>query len=312
MTNMILAIILWSLSLFLPSAFSTTITDIQGSAWLSPLVGQTIHNLTGLITAKVSSTMIYFSLLFTRLYSPQSNTGFYLLGDPINDIRVSRGLTVFTTSATVLSQISVGDIISLSGKVAEFRSSSDPDDLTTTELQSPSSIVVISSNNTVTPLVLGVDRSPPTQQLSSLDVGPDGWLNVPNNQSRVDTMNAPLQPSLYGMDFWSSLEGQLVTVRKPVAIDFENSFGEFWIHGDWPVTGKNSRGGISITFGSSFLLSVVGLCWSYFLCITTGPDGTPDANPEVIIIGSPLDGTKNPQVCLGKTFKDITGVIVYQ
>ena len=43
-----------------------------------------------------------------------------------------------------------------------------------------------------------------------------------------------------------------------------------------------------------------------------GLDGVPDANPEVIMIGSPLDGTKNPKTSLGKRFSDITGVIVYQ
>ena len=43
-----------------------------------------------------------------------------------------------------------------------------------------------------------------------------------------------------------------------------------------------------------------------------GPDGVPDANPETVIIGSPLDGTTNPPASLGKQFSDITGVIVYQ
>jgi hypothetical protein len=32
---------------------STTITDIQGPAFRSPLVGQTVHNVTGLVAAKV-------------------------------------------------------------------------------------------------------------------------------------------------------------------------------------------------------------------------------------------------------------------
>ena len=133
--------------------------------------------------------------------------------------------------------------------MAEFRSSSDPDNLFSTEIESPTNITVISSNNTVKPLILGKDRSPPTQALSALDKGPDGWLSVPNNQSRVDTVNATLQPAKFGMDFWSSLEGVLVTVPKPVALEFENSFGEFWVYGDWKVTGKNKRGGLTITFG---------------------------------------------------------------
>jgi hypothetical protein len=85
--------------------------------------------------------------------------------------------------------------------------------------------------------------------LSGLDTGPDGFLSSPNNISRIDTVNPELQPDRFGMDFWESLEGQIVTIPKPVATNFENQFGEFWVYGDWPVTGKNGRGGISITFG---------------------------------------------------------------
>lgn len=46
--------------------------------------------------------------------------------------------------------------------------------------------------------------------------------------------------------------------------------------------------------------------------MTTGADGVPDANPETIIVGAPLDGTTNPNVAVGQTLTDITGVIVYQ
>ena len=143
----------------------------------------------------------------------------------------------------------MGDLISIDGKVEEFRSSSSPNNLFGTEINSPTNIVVQSSNNTFPIVVLGRDRSPPTQYLSALDVGDDGFLSVPNNVSRIDTVNAELQPHLYGMDFWESLEGQIVTIRNPFATNFENQFGEFWVYGDWPVTGKNGRGGISITFG---------------------------------------------------------------
>ncbi|KAJ7134553.1 DNase I-like protein [Mycena epipterygia] len=252
-------------------AAATVVTDVTGASQRTPLLGQTV-NLTALVTAKGKS-------------------GFYLLGDPVNDTRVSNGLAVFTTSTTVLSKVTVGDLVSLTGKVAEFRPAADPDYLLLLEITSPTNIVVLSANNTITPLVLGRDRSPPTQQLSALDVGPDGWLSVPNNQSRIDVVNATLQPDQFGMDFWASLQGQLVTVPKPVAIDFPNSFGEIWVHGDWPVTGKNSRGGLSLTFG---------------------PDGIPDANPECIIVGDPLDGTDNPDAAIGVELSDITGVITYQ
>lgn len=110
---------------------------------------------------------------------------------------------------------------------------------------------MLSSNNTVKPVILGTDRSPPTQQLSALDNGTDGFLSVPNNVSRIEQVNATLQPEKYGLDFWESLEGQLVTVPKPTVIDFPDYYGDIWVYGDWNVTGLNSRGGLSLTVGEA-------------------------------------------------------------
>ena len=152
----------------------------------------------------------------------------------------------------MLNSVAVGDNISLSGVVAAFRSSRDPTFLKATELDAPTNIQVLSSGHAVAPRKLGPRLSPPTQQWTALDlVGPDGWLSLPNNQSQLDTVNPALQPSKFGIDFWRSLDGQLVTVPAPTALDFPNSFGEFWVYGDWPVTGKNSRGGLTMGFGMS-------------------------------------------------------------
>ncbi|KAK0433479.1 Endonuclease/exonuclease/phosphatase [Armillaria borealis] len=262
------SIFLLFLAALTPAVAPTSVTDIRGTAFRSSLAGKTVSGITGVVTAKTSS-------------------GFFLSGEPVNDTRVSNGIYVFGSSA--VKQVDVGDSVSLSGKVAEYRSESDYFYLT--EISSPSSIKVLSSNNDVNPVVIGVDRIPPTQYLSSLDVGDDGWLSVPNNQSLLSTTNPTLQPDVYGMDFWQSLDGQLVQINSPVAINFENSYGEFWVHGDWKVTGLNGRGGLTITFG---------------------PDGIPDANPEVVIIGSPTDGTKNPTVAVGVKLSDIVGVVTYQ
>ncbi len=49
------------------------------------------------------------------------------------------------------------------------------------------------------------------------------------------------------MDFWESLSGELVTVQKPVAIAKPNSYGETWVVGNWPTTGKNARGGLTLS-----------------------------------------------------------------
>ncbi|KAL1748037.1 Endonuclease/exonuclease/phosphatase [Schizophyllum fasciatum] len=260
------------LSSLLGGTASTSIAEIQGNAFLSPLNGQRVSGVTGLVTAK-------------------AHNGFYLAGEPVDDVRVSTGLYVYTTSSDVLDSVTVGDSISLSGIVSEFRSSSKPDYLFLTELASPSSIEVLSSNNTISPVILGYDRSPPTQKLSALDVGDDGWLTVPNNNTRIEEINPTLVPTVYGLDFWESLEGQLVQIPSPIALNFENTYGEFWAHGNWTVTGKNARGGLSLNFGL---------------------DGFPDANPEAILIGNPLDGTDNPKVAVGVTLSDIVGVVHYQ
>lgn len=51
--------------------------------------------------------------------------------------------------------------------------------------------------------------------------------------------------------FWESLEGQLVQIPSPVSLNFPNQYGEFWVYGAWNVTGKNARGGLTITFGEN-------------------------------------------------------------
>ncbi|KAF8582860.1 DNase I-like protein [Ramaria rubella] len=251
-------------------SLAVSITDIQGPAFLSPLNGQTVEGVQGIVTAKGTS-------------------GFWIQGPRSKDERVSNGVSVFTSSKTILAQVALGDFVSLNGKVSEFRS--DNTVLSVTEIDSPTNVTVLSSNNTVVPVVLGVDRIPPTGSYSALDVGSDGFFSVPGNSSQIETVNATLQPNKFGIDFFESLEGQLVTVTKPVAIDFENSFGEFWVRGHWLAPSVNSRGGLTIT---------------------TGPNGLPNANPEVVIIGEPLDGTDNPSVAIGTTLDTITGVIQYQ
>ncbi|KAG7447104.1 uncharacterized protein BT62DRAFT_980246 [Guyanagaster necrorhizus] len=255
-------------SVFLLFLAALTSSVSPTTTYRSSLVGQTVSGITGAVSAKTSY-------------------GFFLSGNPVNDTRVPNGIYVYGSAA--VKQVSVGDSVSLGGKVAEYRSESNY--LYLTEISSPSSIKVLSSNDTVDPIVIRIDRVPPTQHLSSLDVGADGWLSVPNNQSLLSISNPSLQPDVYGMDFWQSLDGQLVQINNPVSVNFENSYGEFWVYGNWNVTGLNGRGGLTITFG---------------------PDGIPDANPEVVIIGSPTDGTENSSVAVGVQLSDIVGVVTYQ
>ncbi|KAI1797347.1 DNase I-like protein [Ganoderma leucocontextum] len=256
------------LALLASGAFAVTISEIQGIAFQSPLAGQFVHGLTGIVTAK-------------------DKYGIWIQDERTDDPRASNGIRVY--GANVRST-NVGDLISLSGRVAEYRRSVA--DLFLTEVDYVTALTTISGGHTVVPLVLGEDRTPPSNQLSALDVGRDGWLSVPSNLTLLESVNATLRPDEFGLDFWESLEGQLVTVKSPAAAQFSDRFGSVWVYGNWPTTGKNERGGRTIHFN--------------------GPNEAPPAHPEAIFIGRPLDGTRNPKAVMGAVLSDITGVITYQ
>ncbi|KAH8429189.1 endonuclease/exonuclease/phosphatase family protein [Aspergillus melleus] len=248
-------------ALLFPAALAVSVSEINGNRFLSSYNGEIVSNVRGLVTAKGSS-------------------GFYIRStSPDNSSLTSESLYVYGSSA--VSKVSVGDIITLGGKVSEYRSSKAYVYLT--ELTSPSDITVVSSDNEVVPLVIGPKGlSPPTEQFSALDEG--DIFGIPNNASQISSTNAVLQPTKYGMDFWESLSGELVTIGGLNAITKPNQYGDTWVIGNWTATGRNERGGLTMQ--------------------------KKDSNPEAIIVGSPLDGTKNPtDTKVGDTIEDITGIV---
>lgn len=122
---------------------------------------------------------------------------------------------------------------------------SSPDYSYLTQLASPKNLAVISSENEVKPLIIGVDTlSPPTEDFSSLDKG--GVFGVPNAVSRLSQANPKLDPESYGIDFWESLVGELVTIKEAYQISRPNQYGDVWVRGDWKVTGLNNHGGLTM------------------------------------------------------------------
>lgn len=207
-------------------ASALSIAEINGDKFLSPYNGQTVSNVAGIVTAKGPDG------LWIRSTTPDG------------DSRTSESIYVYGSSFG--TDLTVGDAITIGGKVQEYRSSKDYVYLT--EISSPTLTEKISSGNVVKPLIIGDDTSaPPTEQFSSLDGG--DVLAVPNNVSLISVANPVLQPKKYGMDFWESLSGELVTVEKPTAISKPNSYGDTWVVGNWKVTGRNNRGGLTMTDG---------------------------------------------------------------
>lgn len=200
-----------------------TIAEINGNKFLSPYNGQTVSNVSGVITAKGPDG------LWIRSTTPD------------RDSRTSESIYVFGRAFG--TNLTIGDTIVIGGRVQEYRSNKDY--LYLTEISSPTLEEKHSSSTAVKPLIIGKDTTdPPTQQYSSLDGG--DVFAVPNNVSLISVANPLLDPKKYGLDFWESLSGELVTVRKPKAIAKPNNFGDTWVVGDWKVTGRNARGGLTM------------------------------------------------------------------
>jgi predicted extracellular nuclease len=188
----------WSFSTVAPPV---RIHDIQGAAHISPKANQSVGNVPGIVTAKRTN-------------------GFYMQDpDPDADPATSEGIFVFTSSAP--TGVNVGDAVSVSGTVQEFRPGGPTSaNLTTTELSSPTTMVISTGNLLPAPTVLGTGGRVPPNQVIEDDATGD-----------VET-SGTFDPDSDGIDFYESVEGMRVQVNDAVAVGPTNSFGETPIVGD--------------------------------------------------------------------------------
>jgi len=240
------------------SSFATAapvkISAIQGKAHLSPLAGQAVAGVSGIVTAVMPN-------------------GFFMQ-DPVPDAdpATSEGIFVFTSSKPA---VSVGDAVSVDGRVQEFRPGSASNaNLTNTELSSPVIRVLSSGNALPAPVMVGLGGRMPPHEITEDDAS-----------GSVETSGV-FDPDSDGLDFWESLEGMRVKLADPVVVGPTSKFGEFFVLGD-AGTGaslRTARGGIKVR-----------------------PN---DFNPERIMIDSAL--TPAPAVDVGDAFAGpIEGVLDY-
>jgi hypothetical protein len=201
-------------------AAGTRIRDIQGAAHISPLNGQTVNNVPGIVTARTSN-------------------GFYLQ-DPNPDTNdgTSEGIFVFTSTAPI---VAVGDSIQVSGTVSEFRpgGSGGSGNLTTTQISSPSIVTLSSGNALPTATVLGNGgRAIPTTVIED------------DANGSVET-NGIFDPAQDGIDFYESVEGMRVQVNNAVAVGPTSNNGEIPVLADNGANAsvRTARGGIVIQPG---------------------------------------------------------------
>jgi uncharacterized protein len=197
-------------------AGAATIEQVQGASHLSPLAGQPVTGVQGVVTAL-------------------ARTGFWLQDPaPDADPATSAAVLVYTQAAPT---VAVGDAVTVDGTVAEFRpgGTSGTSNLTTTELTSPVVTVQAGGQPLPAPLVLGVDRTAPPQTIEQDDPG------------TVESPTAAFRPDADAIDFYESLEGMRVAVRDAQVVGPTSSFGEIpVVPGNLAATDaiRSPRGGV--------------------------------------------------------------------
>ena len=127
----------------------------------------------------------------------------------------SDAILVFATG--IGGSVSVGQAVTVSGRVTEFRpGGSTSANLTTTELTSPAVTPGGPGAAIAQTVIGGGGRVPPTSVIEDDATGD------------VETSGS-FDPATDGIDFWESLEAMLLRVPDPVVVGPTNSFGEVWV-----------------------------------------------------------------------------------
>ncbi|MER7706030.1 lamin tail domain-containing protein [Kitasatospora sp. NPDC097605] len=190
----------------------TRIHDIQGAARTSPLAGQSVSAVPGVVTA-VGPSGYWFQ-------DPQ----------PDADPATSEAVYVYTAGAP---GVAVGDSVKVAGTVSEFRpgGTGGTTNLTITELTGATTGVLAHNVALPAATVVGAGgRVPPAAVISGVTTGD------------VETAGG-FQPATDGLDFWESLEGMRVQLNNAAVVGPSSSFGEIPVVPQGSTT-RTNRGGI--------------------------------------------------------------------
>jgi predicted extracellular nuclease len=197
-------------------AVVATINQIQGAAHTSPLTGQDVAGVTGVVTARTTN-------------------GFWFQDpSPDTDPATSDALFVFTSAAPT---VAVGDAVTVDGRVSEFRpGGAASTNLTTTEITGPRVTVASSGNPLPAATVVGTGgRVPPGEVIED------------DASGSVET-SGTFDPATDGIDFYESLEAMRVQLNDAVAVGPTSDFGEIPVVGDNGANAgvRTARGGVVV------------------------------------------------------------------
>ena len=199
---------------------STTIQDVQGDGFRSPLIGQTVTKVPGVVTA-VRTT---------------SSRGFWMqeTSPNLGDASASSGVFVFTSSAAV----SVGDAVLVTGKVSDFYPLSSGESLATTASLSTTEI----APTTVTTTSKG--NALPQPMLLTATTVPDRYAPTVAG-GNIESL-ATVDPTNSTLEFWEAHEGMLVEVDGARVVGpGKAQFGEIYVTTK-PAQQATPRGGTYI------------------------------------------------------------------
>lgn len=189
------------------------ISEIQGAAHQSPLLGMTVKDIRGVVTMK------------------NGTSGFYLQSleeDMDDDEATSEGIYVSTSSANG-RKVNVGDIVTVTGRVEE--NSTYEEQLTITQIYSNTVNVESSNNELPEPVIIGEGgRIPPN-------------LIIDNDSFSV------FDPEEDSIDFYESLEGMLVQLNEAqvTAANYNNDLPVVPNRGQYSLDLVSPQGGVVIT-----------------------------------------------------------------
>lgn len=195
-------------------ADSVRIHDIQGTTRLSPLAGQKVTDVAGIVTG-------------VRGYG--SSKGFWIQDPtPDDDPATSEGVFVFTSSAP---KAAVGDSVTVTGTVSEYvPGGTSSGNQSVTEITRPTVTVLSGGNPVPAPVVIDA-QTVPAEYAPAGDTAANGSIN-----------GLALEPATYALDHYESLEGMNVQVADARVVTASNRYGELWVTVK-PHEHANRRGG---------------------------------------------------------------------
>ncbi|MEU1200825.1 endonuclease/exonuclease/phosphatase family protein [Streptomyces sp. NPDC005813] len=190
------------------------IHDIQGTTRISPLAGQKVTDVAGIVTG-------------VRAYG--SSKGFWIQdATPDDDPATSEGVFVFTSSTP---KVAVGDSVTVTGTVSEYvPGGATSGNQSLTEITKPT-VAVVSSGNAVPAATVVDARSVPDAYAPAGDTAASGSINA-----------LTLEPATYALDYYESLEGMNVQVSDARVVTATDPYSELWVTVK-PREHANHRGG---------------------------------------------------------------------